>query len=44
MNKFRWYLKRNLYIFVQENALENIVGEMFAICLDLNALNPHWQT
>ena len=31
MNKLRWNLKRNSYIFIQENAFENIVCEMAAI-------------
>ena len=31
MNKLQWNLKRNSYIFIQENAFENIVCEMAAI-------------
>ena len=31
MNKLQWKLNRNLNIFIQENALENVVGEMAAI-------------
>ena len=31
MNKFRWNLSRNLYIFIQENAFENVVWKMAAI-------------
>ena len=27
-NTFQWYRKRNLYIFIQKNALENFVCEM----------------
>ena len=30
-NKLQWNPNRNLYIFVQENALENVVWEMAAI-------------
>ena len=30
-NKFQWTLKRNLYIFIQESAFENVVCEMMAI-------------
>ena len=31
MNKFPWNPKRNLYIFLQENAFENVVCEMAEI-------------
>ena len=37
-NKFQWNLKRNLYIFIPKNALENVVCEMASICLGLNVL------
>ena len=30
-NKFQWNLKRNWYIFIQANALENVVWKMAAI-------------
>ena len=30
-NKFHWNLKRNSYIFIQENAFENVICEMAAI-------------
>ena len=30
-NKFQWNLNRNSYIFIQENAFENVVWEMAAI-------------
>ena len=30
-NKFRWNLNQNSYIFIQENAFENVVWEMAAI-------------
>ena len=30
-NKFHWKLNRNLYIFIQENAFENVVWKMSAI-------------
>ena len=36
-------LIRNPYIFVRENAFENVVCEMSAICLDLNVLSITWQ-
>ena len=29
--KFQWNFNRNLYIFIQENAFENVVGKMAAI-------------
>ena len=32
-NKFQWNLKRNSYIFIQENAFENVICEMAAILL-----------
>ena len=38
-NKFQWYFSRNQYIFIQENALENVVWKMAAIFLCLNVLN-----
>ena len=31
MNKLQWNLKQNSYIFIQENAFENVVCEMVAI-------------
>ena len=31
VNKLQWNLKRNSYIFIQENAFENVVCEMAAI-------------
>ena len=31
VNKFQWILSRNSYIFIQENAFENIVCEKAAI-------------
>ena len=37
-NKLQWNLKRNSYIFIQENAFENGVCEMASICLGLNVL------
>ena len=30
-NKLQWNLNRNVYIFIQENAFENLVGKMAAI-------------
>ena len=38
-NKLQWNLKRNAYIFIQENAFKNVVCEMPVICLGLNVLN-----
>ena len=35
--KFQWNRKRNWYIFIQENALENVVWKMAAI---LSILSP----
>ena len=37
-NKLQWNLNRNEYIFIQENAFENVVWKMAAICLGLNVL------
>ena len=37
MNKLQLNLKRNSYIFIQENAFEN-VWEMAAICPSVNVL------
>ena len=37
-NKLQWNLNKDSYIFIQENAFENIVCEMVAICLDLKEL------
>ena len=37
MNKLQWNLKRNLYIFIQENALE-ISAKWRVFCLGLNVL------
>ena len=38
-NKLQWNLNRNWYVFFQENAFENVVWKMAAICLGLNVLN-----
>ena len=38
-NKLQWNFKRNSYIFIQENAFENVVWKMAAICLGLNVLS-----
>ena len=38
-NKLQWNFNRNLYIFIQENAFENVVWKMAAISLGLNVLN-----
>ena len=37
-NKLQWNLNRNSYIFIHENAFENIVCKIAAICLGLNVL------
>ena len=37
-NKLQWNLNRNPFIFIQENAFENVVWKMAAICLSLNVL------
>ena len=37
-NKLQWNLNRNSYIFIQENAFENVVCEMAAFCLGLGVL------
>ena len=40
-NKLQWNHNRNLNIFIQENAFENVIWKMTAICLGLNVLtNP----
>ena len=31
MNKFQWKIKRNSYIFIQENAIENVVCDIASI-------------
>ena len=38
-DKLLWNLKRNSYIFIQENAFQNVVWELASICLGLNVLN-----
>ena len=51
-NKLQWNLKRNLYIFIQENAVENVVCQTAAIlsrlqCVKLKVENwghNMWQT
>ena len=38
-NKLQWNFNRNSYIFIQENAFENVVWKMAAVfCLGLNVL------
>ena len=37
-NKFQFNLKRNPYIFIQENAFQNIVSETSAFLLGLDLL------
>ena len=41
-SKLQWNFNRNSNIFIQENALENVVSQMVSICLGLNVLrvNP----
>ena len=46
-NKLQWHLNRNSYIFIQENAFENVVWEMAAIlsrpqCVNNLALLGGW--
>ena len=47
-NKFQWNFKHNSYIFIQENAFENVVCEMAAIfsrpqCVSINGMHmPEW--
>ena len=50
-NKLQWNLNRNEYIFIQDNAFENVVWKMAAISLGLNMLklttetcNTLWRT
>ena len=38
MNERQWDINQNSYIFIQENALANVVCEMSAICLGLGVL------
>ena len=38
MDNIQWNLKQNSYIFIRENAFENVVCKMAAI---LSQLNPH---
>ena len=40
-NKLQWKFNRNSNIFIQENALENVVCQMASICLGLNVLKMH---
>ena len=39
-NKLQWNLNRNLYIFIQENPLENVVWKMAAILSRPQCVNP----
>ena len=44
-NKLQWNFNRNSDIFIEENALANVVCEMASICLGLNVLrgvNKRW--
>ena len=38
-NKLQWNFNRNSYNFIHENAFENVVWKMAAICVGLNVLN-----
>ena len=38
-NKLQWNFNWNSNIFIQENAFENVIWKMAAICLGLNVLN-----
>ena len=37
-NKLQWNFRHNSCIFIQENAFENVVWKMAAICLGLNVI------
>ena len=37
-NKAQWNINRNSYIFIQENASENVVGKWRRSCIGLNVL------
>ena len=39
LDKFKWNLNRNLYIFIQENAFENVVWEMAVILSQPQGVN-----
>ena len=41
-NKLQWNLKRNSYIFIQENAFENLVCEMAAILSRPQCIKASW--
>ena len=41
-NKLQLNLNQNLYIFIQENAFENVIWNMARICLGLNVLKGIW--
>ena len=38
-NKLQWNFNKNSYIFIEENAFENVVWKMVSIFLGLNVLN-----
>ena len=38
MKKLQWNINQNSYIFIQENAFENVICNMSAICIGLNVL------
>ena len=38
VNKIQWTINQSSYIFILENAFENVVCEMASICLGLNVL------
>ena len=40
-NKLQLNVNHNSYIFIQENACENVILEKTAICLRLNVLDIH---
>ena len=37
-NYFQWNIKQSWHTFIQENAFENVIRDMAAICLDLDVL------
>ena len=40
-NELQWNFNKNSYIFIEENAFENVVWKMTAIYLGLNVLIIH---
>ena len=42
-NKLKWNLNKNLYIFIQQNAFEDVVWKMVVILYRLQTVNLCWQ-